>query len=92
MFRELNSIPGIEAILPEGAFYIFPSIRGVIGKTFGGRVMKDSADVAEYLLKEHFVATVPGDAFGAPENLRLSYAASLTSLQEAVNRIRTAFS
>ncbi|MWV54081.1 pyridoxal phosphate-dependent aminotransferase [Chlorobium phaeovibrioides] len=92
MYRELNSIPGIEATLPEGAFYIFPSIRGVIGKTFGGRVMNDSADVAEYLLKEHFVATVPGDAFGAPENLRLSYAASLTSLQEAVNRIRKAFS
>jgi len=92
MYRELNSIPGIEATLPEGAFYIFPSIRGVIGKTFGGRVMNDSADVAEYLLKEHFVATVPGDAFGAPGNLRLSYAASLASLQKAVDRIRKAFS
>ena len=53
--------------------------------------MKDSADVAEYLLKVHHVATVPGDAFGAPENLRLSYAASIVALEEAVNRIRRAF-
>jgi len=66
MFRELNSIPGIEAILPEGAFYIFPSIRGVIGKTFGGRVMKDSADVAEYLLKEHFCCHRSGRCFRSP--------------------------
>ena len=91
MFRELNSIPGIQTTLPEGAFYIFPSIKGLLGKSFGGKVMKDSADIAEYLLKEHFVATVPGDAFGAPENLRLSYAASIEELQEAVNRIRKAF-
>jgi len=91
MFRELNSIPGIACTLPEGAFYIFPSIKGLLGKSFGGKVMKDSADIAEYLLKEHYVATVPGDAFGAPENLRLSYAASIEELQEAVNRIRKAF-
>ncbi|NTU93402.1 MAG: pyridoxal phosphate-dependent aminotransferase [Chlorobiaceae bacterium] len=91
MFRELNSIPGIQTALPEGAFYIFPSIKGLLGRSFGGKVMKDSADIAEYLLKEHYVATVPGDAFGAPENLRLSYAASIDELQEAVNRIRKAF-
>lgn len=91
MFRELNSIPGIECTLPEGAFYIFPSIKGLLGKSFGGKVMKDSADIAEYLLKDHYVATVPGDAFGAPENLRLSYAASIEELTEAVNRIRKAF-
>ena len=77
--------------LPEGAFYIFPDVSGVFGQTFNGVVMKDSADVAEYLLKVHHVATVPGDAFGAPENLRLSYAASITSLEEAINRIRRAF-
>ena len=91
MFSELNSIPGIQTALPEGAFYIFPSIKGLLGKTFGGKVMKDSADVAEYLLKDHHVATVPGDAFGAPENLRLSYAASIEELQKAINRIRKAF-
>ncbi|HWQ25402.1 MAG TPA: pyridoxal phosphate-dependent aminotransferase [Chlorobaculum sp.] len=91
MFRELNSIPGIQTTLPDGAFYIFPSIKGLLGRTFGGKVMKDSADIAEYLLKDHFVATVPGDAFGAPENLRLSYAASIDELEKAVNRMRKAF-
>ena len=92
MYEALNSIPGFKTALPEGAFYMFPSISGVLGKTWGGRLLKDSADVAEYLLKDHLVATVPGDAFGAPENLRLSYAASIEALEEAVNRIRKAFS
>ncbi|MBV5326970.1 MAG: pyridoxal phosphate-dependent aminotransferase [Chlorobium sp.] len=92
MYEALNSIPGFKTALPEGAFYMFPSISDVLGKTWGGRLLKDSADVAEYLLKDHLVATVPGDAFGAPENLRLSYAASIEALEEAVNRIRKAFS
>ena len=91
MYEALNSIPGFKTALPEGAFYIFPDISGVLGRTFNGVVMKDAADVAEYLLKVHHVATVPGDAFGAPENLRLSYAASISSLEEAVNRIKRAF-
>jgi aspartate aminotransferase len=91
MYQALNGIPGFRTALPQGAFYIFPDISGVLGKTFNGLLMKDSADVAEYLLRDHHVATVPGDAFGAPENLRLSYAASIASLEEAVNRIRRAF-
>ena len=91
MYQALNSIPGFKTALPKGAFYIFPDVSGVFGQTFNGVVMKDSADVAEYLLKVHHVATVPGDAFGAPENLRLSYAASISSLEEAINRIRRAF-
>ncbi len=91
MYQALNSIPGFKTALPQGAFYIFPDISGVLGQTFNGIVMKDSADVAEYLLKVHHVATVPGDAFGAPENLRISYAASIDALEEAVNRIRRAF-
>ncbi len=91
MYQALNGIPGFKTALPQGAFYIFPDISGVLGKTFNGIHMKDSADVAEYLLRDHYVATVPGDAFGAPENLRLSYAASIDSLEEAVNRIRRAF-
>lgn len=92
MHKALNEIPGVEAALPEGAFYIFPSVKGVLGKTLGGKVMQTSADVAEYLLLEHNVATVPGDAFGSPENLRLSYAASIDELKVAVERIRNAFS
>ncbi|NMW20662.1 MAG: pyridoxal phosphate-dependent aminotransferase [Chlorobiaceae bacterium] len=91
MYKALNSIPGFKAALPKGAFYIFPDVSGVFGQTCNGVVMKDSADVAEYLLKVHHVATVPGDAFGAPENLRMSYAASIASLEEAISRIRRAF-
>ncbi|MBM3163156.1 MAG: pyridoxal phosphate-dependent aminotransferase [Chlorobi bacterium] len=91
MYTALNGIPGFRTALPEGAFYIFPSISGLLGRTFSGKVLNDSADVAEYLLRDHYVATVPGDAFGAPENLRLSYAASIASLEKAVNRIRKAF-
>ncbi|WP_294344573.1 pyridoxal phosphate-dependent aminotransferase [Prosthecochloris sp.] len=91
MYKALNEIPGITATLPEGAFYIFPSIAGLLGKTFGGKEMNSSTDVAEYLLIDHYVATVPGEAFGAPENLRLSYAASIGELEVAVDRIRKAF-
>jgi aspartate aminotransferase len=91
MYDALNAIPGITAALPDGAFYIFPSIKGVLGRMVNGKELKDSTDVAEYLLLEHHVATVPGDAFGAPENLRLSYAASIAELEEAVRRIRKAF-
>ncbi len=91
MYKALNEIPGITAALPEGAFYIFPSIAGLLGRTFNGKEMKNSVDVAEYLLVDHFVATVPGEAFGAPENLRLSYAASISELEKAVGRIRKAF-
>lgn len=91
MYDALNAIPGITAALPDGAFYIFPSIKGVLGRMVNGKELKNSTDVAEYLLLEHHVATVPGDAFGAPENLRLSYAASIAELEEAVRRIRKAF-
>ena len=91
MYKALNEIPGITATLPEGAFYIFPSIAGLLGKTFGGKEMNSSTDVAEYLLIDHYIATVPGEAFGAPENLRLSYAASIGELEVAVDRIRKAF-
>ncbi len=92
MYEALNDIAGISAAMPEGAFYIFPSIAGVLGKSFGGKTLHTSTDVAEYLLVDHYVATVPGDAFGAPLNLRLSYAASIDELKEATDRIRKAFS
>ncbi|NTW49848.1 MAG: pyridoxal phosphate-dependent aminotransferase [Chlorobiales bacterium] len=91
MFAELNKIPGVQTALPDGAFYIFPSIKGVLGKTFDGETLNSSMDVAEFLLRKHYVATVPGEAFGAPGYLRLSYAASIEHLQKAVDRIKKAF-
>lgn len=91
MFAELNKIPGIQTALPDGAFYIFPSVKGLLGKTFDGDTLTSSMGVAEFLLRKHYVATVPGEAFGAPGYLRLSYAASIEQLQKAVDRMKKAF-
>ena len=88
---ELNTIPGIEVVLPEGAFYIFPSVKGLLGRPFNGKILRTPTELAEYLLDEYNVATVPGEAFGAPENIRLSYATSIEELKEAVKRMREAF-
>jgi aspartate aminotransferase len=91
LYRELSSIQGIRLNLPEGAFYLFPSVEGLIGKTFQGVVLNSSVDVAEYLLEKHWVATVPGDAFGAEGFLRLSYASSMAELEKAAARMKQAF-
>jgi len=91
MYDALNAINGISTTMPQGAFYIFPSVKGVIGKTFGGKTLNSSMDVCEYLLTDHLVATVPGEAFGAPGFLRLSYAASIEHLQKAIERMQKAF-
>ena len=86
----LNEIPGISCPLPAGAFYAFPNVEGVLRSWRGKARMASSADLAAYLLEETFVATVPGEAFGAPGYLRLSYACSMPEIQEGIGRIRTA--
>jgi aspartate aminotransferase len=91
VFKELASIDGFKMLLPDGAFYMFPSVHGLLGKTFHGTTLHSSIDVAEYLLDKHLVATVPGDAFGAAGYLRLSYAASMTELTKACERMKQAF-
>ncbi len=91
LYRELSAIDGIRLNLPEGAFYLFPSVEGLLGRTFHGVTLNTSVDVAEYLLEKHWVATVPGDAFGAAGYLRLSYAASMAELEKAAKRFKTAF-
>lgn len=91
LYHALSSIQGIRLNLPEGAFYLFPSVKGLIGKTFQGVVLNSSVDVAEYLLEKHWVATVPGDAFGAEGFLRLSYASSMAELEKAAERMKQAF-
>jgi len=83
----LNSIPGVECPSCEGAFYAFPSFQGVIDRIDH---LRDDVELAEWLLDSAGVSTVPGSAFGAPGHLRLSYAASLEYLENAVQRIRTA--
>ncbi len=87
----LQDIPGVKTNLPEGAFYFFPEISSFFGKKdASGNVIKDSADLALYLLNVGHVATVGGDSFGNNNYIRLSYAASDESLREALRRIKEA--
>ena len=89
-FGLLQEIEGLEVNDPQGAFYLFPKCSAFFGKEYNGRVVKDSADLAIYLLEEAHVACVAGGAFGAPDNIRLSYATSDENLVKAVKRIKEA--
>ncbi|AIM36477.1 aspartate aminotransferase [Sphingobacterium sp. ML3W] len=87
----LAAIPGVKTNLPEGAFYFFPEISSFFGKKDeNGNVIKNSSDLALYLLNVGHVATVGGDSFGNDKYIRLSYAASDESLVEALRRIKEA--
>ena len=83
----LNAIPGLQCPEPEGAFYAYPSAQGVLGKEIRGRRPANTTELAEIILDEAEVAVVPGEAFGTPGFLRLSYALSDADLEEGVNRI-----
>ncbi|WP_436786364.1 pyridoxal phosphate-dependent aminotransferase [Yinghuangia sp. YIM S10712] len=85
--RLLNEIPGVECPEPKGAFYAYPSVKGVIGKEIRGQVPASSAELASLILDEAEVAVVPGEAFGTPGYLRLSYALGDDDLAEGVARI-----
>jgi aspartate aminotransferase len=87
----LNQIAGLTCRLPEGAFYVFPNISGLIGKTTpDGKTITDGDDFAAYLLESAQVAVVPGSGFGAPEYVRLSYATSLATIERGLVRIAEA--
>ena len=86
----LNNIKGIKVNQPMGAFYVFPDISDFFGKTIKGKTIKNASDFAIFLLEESHVATVTGDAFGCPNNIRISYAASKEQIAEAIKRIRSA--
>jgi aspartate/methionine/tyrosine aminotransferase len=83
----LNAIPGVSAIEPQGAFYAFPNLTGVLGATIRGRTPTTSAELAELILDEAKVAIVPGEAFDAPGYARLSFALGDDDLVEGVQRI-----
>jgi aspartate aminotransferase len=87
----LNKIDGINCNTPNGAFYVFPSCKGLYGKkTPSGKIIENDNDFASYLLEEALVAVVPGVAFGAPDFFRISYAASEQFLQNSMQRIADA--
>lgn len=83
----LNKIPGFTTATPDGAFYAFPDVSFYYGKTVNGHAIANATDFAMMLLEETGVATVTGDAFGAPGSIRISYAASEAQIKEAMNRI-----
>ncbi|MCH1581531.1 MAG: pyridoxal phosphate-dependent aminotransferase [Flavobacteriales bacterium] len=86
----LKAIDGLDVNTPQGAFYIFPDVSALFGKSCNGHTISSGQDLAMYLLEEAEVATVGGDAFGSPNCMRISYAASETQLQEAIRRISAA--
>lgn len=88
--EELRSIEGVHCFMPAGAFYVFPNIQQFLGtQTADGESVNTSTDLCLYLLEKHGVATVPGDAFGEPGGLRISYAASMDDLKEAMIRFKS---
>jgi aspartate aminotransferase len=88
----LVAIDGMVCLEPEGAFYVFPDVRGLFGRPLGpkGTVVKSSAELSAYLLDEALVVTVPGEAFGMPGFVRFSYALGMDQLQEGVARVTAA--
>jgi len=83
----LSAIPGVDCPTPEGAFYVYPSVKDVLGKQIRGQRPASSAELAGLILDESEVAVVPGEAFGTPGYLRLSYATSDSDIDEGVGRM-----
>jgi aspartate aminotransferase len=84
----LKEIPGLKVNTPQGAFYSFPDVSAYLGKSVNGQKINTAAELSMFILNDVFVSTVGGDAFGAPNNIRISFAASDENLIEAVNRIK----
>ena len=89
-FEQLSLINGFDIKKPDGAFYFFPNVSKLLGKSWNGTSINTPTDLSLFLLEEANVATVTGEAFGAPECLRLSYATSETIMAEAISRIKNA--
>jgi aspartate aminotransferase len=86
--KAINAIPGVRCPMPKGAFYVFPDVSGIYGKTLkGGKAVKSSMELADYLLENARAAVVPGVAFGDDRCVRLSYALSLEAIKKGVERI-----
>ena len=87
MHRMLNDIPGVTCMEPEGAFYCYPNVSGLLGKTFNGKTAHNSMDLADIILSEVKVAIVPGEAFGTAGFARFSFALGDADLEEGIRRI-----
>ena len=87
MVEILNNLPEVECRLPGGAFYAFPSFNSFVGKNYKNKTIKDSFDLCEIFLNEAYVATIPGDGFGAPGYVRFSYAIDKKTIKDGLGRI-----
>ncbi len=92
VMEHLDKIPGMKANIPEGAFYVFPNVSSYFGKKNGNTTISNAKDLCMYLLDEAHVALVPGEAFGNPNCIRISYATSRELLEIAMERIAKALS
>lgn len=92
VLNALNAMPGVKTNVPDGAFYVFPDISSFFGKSYNGQTINDANELCVYLLSEAMVALVTGDAFGDPNCIRISYAASEETLTTAMNRVAEALS
>jgi aspartate aminotransferase len=91
MVDRLNKMNGVSCLMPVGAFYAFPRISSSFGRrTTNGKTIRNSADLAVYLLEDAKVALVSGDAFGAKDYIRLSYATSMENIVKGMDRIEEA--
>ena len=88
--ERLNAIPGVTCLKPQGAFYVFPNVAAYYGRSFGGKTITNSAEMATYLLDESNVALVPGGDFGHDDHIRISYATSMGQIEKGLERIREA--
>jgi aspartate aminotransferase len=88
----IETIPGFECNEPEGAFYVFPNVSSFFGKTYNGKLIENATDFSMFLLEVANVATVTGEAFGNPDCIRISYAASKSDIKEAMERIKKSIS
>lgn len=86
----LQDLPGVTCNVPGGAFYAFPNVKGVLHKRYGDRAITSSLDLSRFLLESVYVATVPGEAFGIPGYLRLSYACDMETIHAGLARIKEA--
>jgi aspartate aminotransferase len=86
----LNRIPGVRCATPQGAFYAFPNVSGLFGRTWQGRSLASSSDVTAFLLEAARVAVVPGLDFGSDRHIRLSYATDVETIRQALARIDAA--
>jgi len=90
ILEALADIEGVTCVKPSGAFYVFPNISAYFGRSFNGKKMEGSLDLADYLLEEALIAAVPGIAFGADRFIRFSFATSMDVIKEGMSRLNKA--